>query len=73
MNSQTQSILQYMTQGHSITPIDALNRFGCFRLGARMYDIKKLGYEVETIMISHNGKKYACYQLKPEVKQLNLV
>lgn len=38
--SQKARILEYMKQGHSISPIEALNLFGCFRLGARIADIK---------------------------------
>ncbi len=43
--SQTSRILSYMLEGHSITPLEALDLFGCFRLGARIKDIEKhLGY-----------------------------
>lgn len=43
--SQTQMILAYMRDGNSITPIEALNMFGSFRLGARIADIAKIvGY-----------------------------
>ena len=34
--SQKAIILEYMKQGHSISPMEALNLFGCFRLGARI-------------------------------------
>lgn len=39
--SQTARILSYMLEGHSITPIEALDKFGSFRLGARIKDIEK--------------------------------
>ena len=48
MKTQTQNIIEYMQQGNAITPIEALNKFGCLRLGARIFDIKRLGYDVIT-------------------------
>ena len=43
--SQTQRILAYMREGNAITPIEALSKFGSFRLGARISDIAKIiGY-----------------------------
>lgn len=46
--SQCDQILGYLKEGHSITPIDALNLFGCFRLAARIADLKKRGNEIIT-------------------------
>lgn len=66
--SQNQQILDYMKSGHSITPIEALNKFGCFRLSARIADLKELGYTIHTEMV-HDKKpdgtheKYAKYML----------
>lgn len=61
--SQTQSIINWLEQGKSITPIEALNEFGCFRLAARIGDIRKLGYEVKTEMVSVGGKSWASYDI----------
>lgn len=46
--TQTAEILEHLKQGHSLTPLEALNKFGCFRLGARIWDIKHLGWDVKT-------------------------
>ncbi len=40
--SQTTQILLYMKAGNSITPIQALEMFGSFRLGARIFSIRKM-------------------------------
>lgn len=57
IKTQTQTIHDYLKSGRSITPIDALNLFGCFRLGARIYDIEKnYGLTVER-KLEFNGKK----------------
>lgn len=63
-DSQCKKILKYLQEGNGITPIDALNLFGCFRLGARIADIKKLGYDVVTEMVTvADGKRVARYYL----------
>lgn len=37
--------LNILLQGGSLSPLEALNRFGCMRLGARKYDLEKIyGY-----------------------------
>ena len=65
MNNKTQNqeILEYLQTGNTITPIDALNKFGCFRLGARIYDLKRQGYDIKTIPVKANGKHFAKYEL----------
>jgi len=60
---QTADILLYLQSGHTITPLEALDMFGCFRLGARIYDIKKAGYAVKSEMVEINGKHIARYSL----------
>ena len=64
--SQSQRILAYLQQGNSITPIDALELFGCFRLSARIADLRHLGYSIVTDKVSRNGKNFASYKLEAE-------
>jgi transposase len=40
--SQTKQILEYLQQGNTITPLEALRKFGCFRLTSRIWDIEQL-------------------------------
>ena len=62
--SQTDLILEYMLQGHSITPIEALEKFKTMRLGARIADIKAKGYLVYSEFVTtENGKKVKQYHL----------
>ncbi len=43
--SQSKKILNYLLKGNTITPLEAIDKFHCLRLGARIKDIeKKLGY-----------------------------
>jgi len=47
-----------------ITPIDALNLYGCFRLGARIWDLRDKGHDTKTEIITKNGKNFAMYHLE---------
>ena len=44
--SQEKQILEYLLAGNTLTPIEALNMFGCFRLGARICDLRQRGYDI---------------------------
>lgn len=47
-----------------ITAIDALNEAGCFRLGARIYELKAVGYPITSEMVmTMTGKRVAKYRL----------
>lgn len=62
--SQNARIAEYLRQGHSITPIEALELFGCFRLGARIADLKERGMEIiSSRVVTPTGKRVASYKL----------
>jgi hypothetical protein len=62
--TQSDKILAHLRSGKSITPLEALNLFGCFRLGARIYDLKKAGHNIVTEMVTvGDGKHVASYTL----------
>ena len=65
MKSHTTKILSILEKGRSITPIQALEKFGCFRLAARINDLRQAGLEIKTEMIEKAGKKFARYTLIP--------
>ena len=59
--SQTAKILCYMLEGNAITPMEALDKFGCFRLGARIKDIERmLGYapKRDRVQVKNREGKY---------------
>jgi hypothetical protein len=61
--SQIDSIRAHLLRGKPITPIQALNLFGCFRLAAVIFNIRDEGYTVDTEMVYRKGKKWASYTL----------
>jgi biotin operon repressor len=61
---QIDVIRSLLMQGNSLTPMDALNNFGCFRLAARIKELREEGLKIETLKERKNGKSYAKYQLR---------
>lgn len=65
--SQNKRILRHLLDGKSITGIEALNQFQCFRLPSRICDIKKqnpdLNIEDEFIALP-NGKRVKRYFIR---------
>ena len=62
--SQEKRILKYLQRGKSLTPLGALRLFDCLRLGARIYDLRMLGYKIITKMRKvPSGKYVATYRL----------
>lgn len=60
--SQESKILDYMLRGHRITGMDALILFECFRLPARIADIQKRGFPVQSEFITTpTGKRVKSY------------
>lgn len=68
--AQCAQILAYLKAGYSLTTIDALNMFGCFRLGARVWDLKRDGHNIQTRIIERNGKRFAEYSIPGTDMQL---
>jgi hypothetical protein len=63
--SQNKQIADYLNKGKKLTPIDALNKFGCFRLAARIADLRKKGMNIVTNTIKlENKKQIAQYSVK---------
>lgn len=61
--TQTEWILDKLKAG-PLTAIDALNGCGCFRLAARIKDLRESGYQIETQTLDlPNGKHIAQYTL----------
>lgn len=50
-------------KGARITPMDALRRFGCFRLSARIADLRVDGNKIFSHMVERNGKHVAEYYM----------
>jgi len=63
--SQNKKIAEWLKQGNSITAMEALNMFNCFRLASRITDLKqKFGLRIVTDRVmTPSGKRVAQYKL----------
>ena len=64
MMSHTTDILEHLETGQSITAIEALNQFGCFRLAARINELRSQGHLIRTDRVCEQGKEFAKYTLE---------
>ena len=65
MNTQpstTKKIEQWLSQGHKLTPLQALEKWGCMRLSARILELRNKGLNIRTTPVTRNGKTFAQYR-----------
>ena len=63
--TQTEMILEYLQKFGEITQLEAFAAIGCFRLAARIADLREDGYRIITEM-TKGKKSYAIYRLEEE-------
>lgn len=54
--TQCDMILRYMEEEGGITPWEAMREFGCMRLGARIYDLKRRGHGIRRQMVTNTNR-----------------
>lgn len=57
-NTQEARILEYLKQGNSLTALEALDKFGSFRLASRISELKRLGYQIQSETIKTDTGKH---------------
>ena len=63
-NSQLLNIAEDLVRCNFIGPIIALNKYGCYRLAARIKDLRDMGWKIETERFrKSNGKLHTMYRL----------
>lgn len=65
--NQMKEIKKHLEKGYEITPVGALHLFDCFRLSARIYELRKEGMEITTRLVKKGEKHYAAYRLVNEL------
>jgi hypothetical protein len=62
--TQNEAILGRLKEGKSVTQMGALQAYGCFRLAARINELRKQGHLIKTLLVkAPNGRSYARYRL----------
>lgn len=69
MKGSKPRILAHMKTHGSITSMEAYKLFGVTRLAAAIFDLRKLGYEIDTLMIESENRygeavRYGKYVLR---------
>lgn len=63
------AVLQWLQTGASISSMEAIQNFGATRLSAIIFNLRKQGYNIETVMVDGrdrfgNQMKFARYCLR---------
>jgi hypothetical protein len=62
--TQAGRILEHLRAGNRLTALEALDAFGCFRLAARIHELRRDGWQIEERTVeTRGGKRVAEYWL----------
>ena len=69
--TQKEMILDYLREYGSITQAEAIEEIGCYRLGARIWDLKAEGHAIKSEMVTKKNRfgktvSYAKYSFAKE-------
>jgi hypothetical protein len=62
--SQKELIRRHLIR-QPISPLEALEDYGCFRLAARIAELREDGHNIETVQTKQGNKTFATYRLWP--------
>ena len=68
MSPQNTMVKDILCKKGVITPLNAMVNFGITRLAARIFELKKIGFKIDTVMKKINRTRYASYQLVATVQ-----
>jgi len=54
--TQKERVLEYLRNNKSITPMEAWNKLGVYRLGARIHDLRSDGVEIKSALTEVKNK-----------------
>lgn len=60
--SQSHKIYLHLIK-KGITPLEALNKYGCFRLAARIHELRKSGNNIKQRKVTRGKKQFAQYYI----------
>lgn len=59
-------ILHHLQTIGPLTPLDALDLYGCFRLAGRIADLRGRGYRIDSPLVTlPSGKRVSSYRMFP--------
>jgi hypothetical protein len=54
--NQTDLVFQHLKREGTITPMEALRLYSCFRLAARIGEIRQDGHDIQTVMVERSTR-----------------
>ena len=63
MNTQCQLVLEHLSKGLKLTSMDAFTKYKITRLSGRIFDLRKQGYDISTMIVTKGRSSYAEYSL----------
>ena len=63
--NQKDIVLEHINKYGTITPLEALTRYGIMRLAARVSELRTEGFNVVTDLKVHDDRRYASYSMAP--------
>jgi hypothetical protein len=72
--NKTTAVLQWLQSNASISSMEAIKQFGATRLSAHIFNLRKRGYNIETVMVDGrdrfgNPMRFARYYLRDSPSQ----
>ncbi len=72
--NKTKAVLQWLQTGAGISSMEAIKQFGATRLSAIIFNLRKRGHDIETVMVDGrdrfgNPTRYARYYLRDSPSQ----
>lgn len=71
MKPQCRDILRMLERG-PISQQDAIREASCYRLAARVADLKAAGYTIDSELVTRDGVRFAVYRLRTEPVQVTM-
>lgn len=64
-DSKRLKILRFLSQGKSLTPLQALRKFGCFSLSQRIGELKRERWPIKSELVKFGGSRVSKYWMAP--------
>jgi hypothetical protein len=73
METQSQAVLKLLrTVPGGVTQQDAIAFISCYRLAARISDLRADGYRIQTTIVTQGGHHFARYTIEESPEQLSV-
>jgi hypothetical protein len=64
--SHNGKVLQHLRSGKRITAYEAVQRYGIYRLAARISDLRKAGHDIKSEDVRDGSRHWAVYWMEAE-------